>query len=851
MFDYWLDACQRGVLYWDTLYRRGATYLEHCESGKPPVLVFDYRIIMDGRELPDPANYALAAIVPPAACPPTDPAKRPFVVIDPRAGHGPGIGGFKMDSEIGIALQQGHPCYFVMFFPQPVPGQTIESVAKAEGHFLKRVNELHPDSDGKPFVIGNCQGGWALAMLASVAPELVGPILLAGSPLSYWAGVRGKNPMRYAGGLTGGTWTASLAGDLGNGHFDGAHLVENFEKLDPANTLWKKSYNLYAKVDTEPQRYLDFERWWGGHYLLNKAEMEWIAQKLFVGNELVHGKITSHDGKVRVDMRNIRSPIMVFASWGDNITPPQQALNWIADLYDNVEDIRNNEQTIVYCLHNKVGHLGIFVSAGVANKEHSEFASALDLVDVLAPGLYEAIIEDIAPDAPGQEYIEGRYIIRFEARDVSDILALDDGRDDERAFEVVKRVSEINQGVYDRYVSPALRAASNEASARLLRELHPARLERTLVSPKNPWLWWLPDLAAKVREQRRPVAADNPLWLWQEQLSGFIVQSLDHYRDLRDAAQEQLFRAVYESPQLATLVGVAPAGEPRNQALTWETRELARLKREALDPSFEQGTLADGFVRLLLYVSIGIGVVDERPFNAIRRVMRDVRHEYPLTLMQLKDIVRHQVALVRLDAPRALRGLPLLLPDARRRHQAWLLARDLMALNGPIPAEHQSRLNEVAKTLELDAAIHAASPAARAEAEPAVLSPVPVEAAPAVSLPVAKPASGKTVSAKAATSKAAPAKPASAAKPSAKTVKPAARKTTPTSKPATAKPSPAAKTPVKAAKPAAPKPTSEEIKPIAKPATRTSAAKKPAGKANGQAPSASTVASVPGKRGKA
>ena len=93
------------------------------------------------------------------------------MVIDPRAGHGPGIGGFKIDSEIGIALKAGHPCYFVMFFPQPVPGQTIESVCAAEAAFLRKVNELHPDAEGKPFVIGNCQGGWALMMLAALAPQ--------------------------------------------------------------------------------------------------------------------------------------------------------------------------------------------------------------------------------------------------------------------------------------------------------------------------------------------------------------------------------------------------------------------------------------------------------------------------------------------------------------------------------------------------------------------------------------------------------------------------------------------------------------------------------------------------------
>jgi hypothetical protein len=113
--EYLIDAWQRTILTWDVLCERGNEALEHAAAGKPPVLVFDYETVLDGRTLPKPANYALLRIKPAADHPPADPAKRPFVVIDPRAGHGPGIGGFKMDSEIGIALKQGHPCYFVMF----------------------------------------------------------------------------------------------------------------------------------------------------------------------------------------------------------------------------------------------------------------------------------------------------------------------------------------------------------------------------------------------------------------------------------------------------------------------------------------------------------------------------------------------------------------------------------------------------------------------------------------------------------------------------------------------------------------------------------------------------------------
>ena len=162
--------------------------------------------------------------------------KRPFVIVDPRAGHGPGIGGFKPDSEIGVAFKAGHPCYFIGFLPDPVPGQTIEDIARAEAAFLERVIALHPQAEGKPAVIGNCQAGWAVMLLAAMRPELFGPIIVAGSPLSYWAGVHGQNPMRYTGGLLGGSWLTALMGDLGNGKFDGAWLVSNFENLNPANT---------------------------------------------------------------------------------------------------------------------------------------------------------------------------------------------------------------------------------------------------------------------------------------------------------------------------------------------------------------------------------------------------------------------------------------------------------------------------------------------------------------------------------------------------------------------------------------------------------------------------------------
>src|SRR5262245_55104071 len=170
---YWLDACQRGLLFWDVMRQRGNDYLENTAKTAPNVLKFDYELVVDGRKLPRPVNYGLVRIAPPDGIE-IDEKKRPFVVIDPRAGHGPGIGGFKAESEIGVALHAGYPCYFVGFLPRPVPSQTIEDIMKAEAVFLERVIELHPIAEGKPAVIGNCQAGWAVMMLAATRPEIFG-----------------------------------------------------------------------------------------------------------------------------------------------------------------------------------------------------------------------------------------------------------------------------------------------------------------------------------------------------------------------------------------------------------------------------------------------------------------------------------------------------------------------------------------------------------------------------------------------------------------------------------------------------------------------------------------------------
>ena len=111
---------------------------------------------------------------------------------------------------------------------------------------------------------------------------------------------------------------------------------------------------------------------------------------------------------------------------------------------------------------------------------------------------------------PHLELIEGRYLIKFEMRTIDDILALGDGREHERAFKVVKRVSEVNQSLYDTFLSPLVQAMSNEMTAQWSRMLQQDRLQRYMISDMNPAMWPLKFFAPMVREQRKPVSTDNP-----------------------------------------------------------------------------------------------------------------------------------------------------------------------------------------------------------------------------------------------------------------------------------------------------------------------------------------------------
>lgn len=688
---YWTDALQRTALTLDTLRERGNNDLAHEAAGTPPVLAYDHELVVDGQKLAHPVNYQLLHILPPKGVTVHD-WKRPYMIIDPRAGHGAGIGGFKEDSQVGVALKAGHPVYFVVFRQRPVEGQTLADVMRAEAGFVREIARRHPDAPA-PVIVGNCQGGWATMLLAAANPDITGPLVINGAPMAYWSGHVGESPMRYNGGLLGGALPALLMSDLGHGQFDGAHLVSNFEMLNPGRNLFGKYYDLFANIDSKEARdtFLEFERWWGGYHFTNEAEIRWIVEQLFVGNKLARGEASLEHGRT-LDLKAIRSPIIVFASRGDNITPPQQALNWIVDTYANEREIVIRGNRIIYMVHEKVGHLGIFVSSSVAKKEHAEMASTLKTIESLAPGLYEMVIEDIVGEGD-----DAHFVVSFGSRTMADVLnVMNSDRSDERDFAAVARLSEMGVHTYETLMRPMVQSMVTPQSAQTMEANHPSRTSRRMMADSvNPSMPVVKAAAAAARADRKPVDASNPFLMAEHLMAAGITQAMDLVRDTRDAAYELSFISLYGNPFMQW-VGTTHA---HNRTLK-EPLELRYLPEvQAMLLGCDQGGLEAAVIRMLILMADSRGSVRRDRLERSAQVLTNEEPFASLSTDRRAAIIRQQSIIIEFEREGAIEGLPYLLPNVELRQRALDVVRYVIGPRDEMAPNSQALLARMEELL--------------------------------------------------------------------------------------------------------------------------------------------------------
>lgn len=689
LIDYLRDSGERAVLFADVMRQRGNAFVEHEEGQTRSILNWTHHLVLDGRELPRPVNYALVQIEPPVGVSVRSDG-RPYVIIDPRAGHGSGIGGFKHESEVGAAIHQGHPTYFVTFTRLPVPGQTLADVAAAEAEFVRRVRARHPQAP-RPVVIGNCQGGWAALLLAATNPDITGPVVANGAPLSYWAGERGGRGLRYLSGLVGGAMAVRLLSDLGAGRFDGAHLVFNFERLSPTLTWWGKYADLWQDIDHGADRFLEFERWWSSFFYMTPAEIEWIVENLFVGNRLARG-CARLDARHPIDLREINAPIVIFASHGDNITPPLQALGWIADHYRDVEEIRARGQRIVYTLHENVGHLGIFVSSSVARKEHEQIVSTLKAIEALPPGLYEMCITEQAGDG-----IDKVFKVAFAPRGIAEMMAQCGHDDADLPYGAVARLSEWTAEVYDLTLGPVVRALSSPLSANAIAHLGPLRLPRWLHSDRNPLISPVAGLAEQVGAARHPASDDNPWRALERQGIAAVTQWWDGVRDLQQAGMEWTFHLLWAAPAVARL------GHTHVQRISdappEDLRTLSTVQ-DALD-RMTAGGFAAGVIRMLIMLAQSRKEVRRSRLERANRMLLTSEPFASMAAKRRTRLIHRESLIVSLEPEAALETLPQLLPTVAERRQALALCEEIAGPRAQMSAATSDLLDRLAVLLEV------------------------------------------------------------------------------------------------------------------------------------------------------
>jgi hypothetical protein len=296
-------------------------------------------------------------------------------------------------------------------------------------------------------------------------------------------------------------------------------------------------------------------------------------------------------------------------------------------------------------------------------------------------------------------------VMRCEARTLDDIRALG-GNDaaDERCFATAARVSQTNLALYRTFARPIVRALVNPPLAEWMHQLHPLRLQYEVFSNANPMMAPIAAMAEQVRKSRRLVAADNPFVAMQENASRQIVAALDAWRQASETFAERCFFTVYGSPTLQAAAGIDPAGTRplRKASKSPLHHELLQKRIAELKSRIPVGGLREAIIRALLYVGTGRAAVDERGFEAVRRIRRNYG-DMPLSVF--KALVREQFYLLLIDTEAALAALPSMLPaDPDTRRKAFDLIKQVMSARGPLSDEDNKRMQRVAGAFDRDEA---------------------------------------------------------------------------------------------------------------------------------------------------
>ena len=364
------------------------------------------------------------------------------------------------------------------------------------------------------------------------------------------------------------------------------------------------------------------------------------------------------------------------------------------EVYETTDEIKRNGQVIIYMVHQKIGHLGIFVGSKIARKEHREIIDTVDMIEYLAPGLYEMVITD----EPSKPWLND-HKVKFIERDMDDIKALDDGIKDEEVFRPVAAISKFNDKCYQTFFSPWIRMLMNEDMAETIRQLHPLRTQRYMLSDWNPLMWPVKAMAPLVKEYRQSVAPDNPFKQAEKMMSQGIQMSLDAYRDWRDSTQEFVFKGLYDNSWMKTLFPETKSPTPPPKPECQPTQK--EIERQLWIKTMQKGGFEEAVVRIIVAVSGINRMIDKRQYQAAQGIIDTNQRLKNIAYSDYKRMIKEQAAFLAYDQDEAIKSMIKLLPGKDEREAAFEIANSIATADMELDVAEEELLDKIKKSLRI------------------------------------------------------------------------------------------------------------------------------------------------------
>jgi hypothetical protein len=288
--------------------------------------------------------------------------------------------------------------------------------------------------------------------------------------------------------------------------------------------------------------------------------------------------------------------------------------------------------------------------------------STLKTIEALAPGLYEMKIDETAGDE-GNEH----FFVSFHDRKMHDILTtVVNDREQEKDFAAVARLSELGAQTYEMALRPVLQSLVTPQSADALRDAHPSRISRKLFSDTNPLLPMMEPWVQWARDKRQKTTPDNPFMAVERLMANSLMQSMDLLRDLRDAAYENTFLAIYGTPMMHTLGQVG-----KDEPVAEEAADLRHMPEvKAALAAMEQGDLAAAVIRMLVMLAGSRGSVRRDRLERSALVLKSTEPFKSMGSERRADLIQQQSIIAEFEPGRAMQTLPVLLKSAEDRLSA-------------------------------------------------------------------------------------------------------------------------------------------------------------------------------------